>query len=307
MKRLIAVSFVVAALMLAAFPRGGLAHVAPGGRERTQQLPQWPGEPRCDPRRRGRGRQPGRHALLGSVRQAGSGQERAARRRLDVPYRVDDQGGDVGGRDDDGRAGQDRSSTTTCRSICRRSSRCRCSRTYDEKAETYETRPEHQADHRPAAAHAHLGHRLQLVRPGLALVQRKTNHGSEDGAAARARARREAGPTAPARRCWATWWKSSRASASTRSPTGTSPSRSAWPTPSSRCPGQVRARGDHQQEGRGRQDHRDAEPAKLPVQLRADGGLFSTAPDYGRFLQMLLNGGQLGNARILKASRWPTC
>ena len=43
-------------------------------------------------------------------------------------------------------------------------------------------------------------------------------------------------------------------------------------------------------------------PAKLPVSLRADGGLFSTAPDYGRFLQMLLNGGQLGNARVLKAS-----
>ena len=45
-----------------------------------------------------------------------------------------------------------------------------------------------------------------------------------------------------------------------------------------------------------------ANPAKLPVSLRGDGGLFSTAPDYGKFLQMLLNGGQLGNARILKAS-----
>lgn len=43
-------------------------------------------------------------------------------------------------------------------------------------------------------------------------------------------------------------------------------------------------------------------PAKLPVSLRGDGGLFSTGPDYGKFLQMLLNGGQLGNARILKAS-----
>jgi CubicO group peptidase (beta-lactamase class C family) len=43
-------------------------------------------------------------------------------------------------------------------------------------------------------------------------------------------------------------------------------------------------------------------PDTIPVSLRGDGGLFSTAPDYGRFLQMLLNGGQLGNARILKAS-----
>jgi methyl acetate hydrolase len=45
-----------------------------------------------------------------------------------------------------------------------------------------------------------------------------------------------------------------------------------------------------------------ANPAKLPVSLRADGGLFSTGPDYGKFLQMLLNGGRLGNARILKSS-----
>jgi CubicO group peptidase (beta-lactamase class C family) len=43
-------------------------------------------------------------------------------------------------------------------------------------------------------------------------------------------------------------------------------------------------------------------PDTIPVSLRGDGGLFSTAPDYGRFLQMLLNGGQLGSARLLKAS-----
>ena len=43
-------------------------------------------------------------------------------------------------------------------------------------------------------------------------------------------------------------------------------------------------------------------PDAIPVSLRGDGGLFSTAPDYGTFLQMLLNGGQLGNARLLKAS-----
>jgi len=43
-------------------------------------------------------------------------------------------------------------------------------------------------------------------------------------------------------------------------------------------------------------------PETIPVSLRGDGGLLSTAPDYGKFLQMLLNGGQLGSARILKAS-----
>ena len=66
--------------------------------------------------------------------------------------------------------------------------------------------------------------------------------------------------------------------------------------------GEVRTRGDDEQQGCGRQDHRTANPATLPVSLRGDGGLFSTAPDYGKFLQMLLNGGQLGSARILKAS-----
>ena len=43
-------------------------------------------------------------------------------------------------------------------------------------------------------------------------------------------------------------------------------------------------------------------PETIPVSLRGDGGLLATAPDYGKFLQMLLNGGQLGSARILKAS-----
>src|SRR5262249_26024654 len=32
-----------------------------------------------------------------------------------------------------------------------------------------------------------------------------------------------------------------------------------------------------------------------------DGGLYSTAGDYGKFIRMFLNGGQLGNARILSA------
>ena len=39
--------------------------------------------------------------------------------------------------------------------------------------------------------------------------------------------------------------------------------------------------------------------ATIPAQVQGDGGLYSTAPDYGRFLRMLLNGGRLGTARIL--------
>ena len=39
-----------------------------------------------------------------------------------------------------------------------------------------------------------------------------------------------------------------------------------------------------------------------PSQLFGDGGLYSTAQDYGRFMQMLLNGGHLGPAKILSES-----
>jgi CubicO group peptidase (beta-lactamase class C family) len=40
-------------------------------------------------------------------------------------------------------------------------------------------------------------------------------------------------------------------------------------------------------------------PATLPANVAGDGGLYGTAGDYGLFLRMLLNGGRLGNARIL--------
>jgi methyl acetate hydrolase len=36
--------------------------------------------------------------------------------------------------------------------------------------------------------------------------------------------------------------------------------------------------------------------------FRGDGGLFSTAQDYGKFMQMLLNGGHLGPVKILSES-----
>jgi methyl acetate hydrolase len=41
-------------------------------------------------------------------------------------------------------------------------------------------------------------------------------------------------------------------------------------------------------------------PSVPAVPQRGDGGLYSTAHDYGLFLRMLLNGGSLGSARILK-------
>jgi CubicO group peptidase (beta-lactamase class C family) len=42
-------------------------------------------------------------------------------------------------------------------------------------------------------------------------------------------------------------------------------------------------------------------PAAIGGEPRGDGGLLSTAGDYCRFVQMILNGGQLGRARLLKA------
>jgi CubicO group peptidase (beta-lactamase class C family) len=40
-------------------------------------------------------------------------------------------------------------------------------------------------------------------------------------------------------------------------------------------------------------------PATLPANVQGDGGLYGTAGDYGLFLRMLLNGGRLGDTRIL--------
>jgi len=43
-------------------------------------------------------------------------------------------------------------------------------------------------------------------------------------------------------------------------------------------------------------------PTPIPATIRGDGGLFSTAADYSRFVQMILNRGQLGGVRILNDS-----
>lgn len=42
-------------------------------------------------------------------------------------------------------------------------------------------------------------------------------------------------------------------------------------------------------------------PPQLPVTIQGDGGLYSTAADYGRFVQMLLQEGRLGRARLLES------
>jgi len=49
--------------------------------------------------------------------------------------------------------------------------------------------------------------------------------------------------------------------------------------------------------------HLQASPSPVPTPtFYGDGGLYSTAQDYGKFLKMLLNGGHLGSARILSES-----
>jgi len=42
-----------------------------------------------------------------------------------------------------------------------------------------------------------------------------------------------------------------------------------------------------------------SKPVTISSPVQGDGGLYSTASDYGLFLRMLLNGGKLGNTRIL--------
>ena len=46
--------------------------------------------------------------------------------------------------------------------------------------------------------------------------------------------------------------------------------------------------------------HEAANPPALSAPARGDGGLFSTAADYARFMQVILNRGRLGPARLLK-------
>jgi CubicO group peptidase (beta-lactamase class C family) len=46
-------------------------------------------------------------------------------------------------------------------------------------------------------------------------------------------------------------------------------------------------------------DHADLDCSRAPVYLSGGGGLVSTATDYARFCQMLLNRGVLGNVRLL--------
>src|SRR5262249_55121302 len=43
-------------------------------------------------------------------------------------------------------------------------------------------------------------------------------------------------------------------------------------------------------------------PAALGGPVRGDGGLFSTASDYGRFMQLFLNGGRRGGRRLVSES-----
>jgi methyl acetate hydrolase len=54
--------------------------------------------------------------------------------------------------------------------------------------------------------------------------------------------------------------------------------------------------------GRLEEQPRTTIPSTPTAPFRGDGGLYSTVQDYGKFMQMLLNGGHLGSAEILKES-----
>ena len=55
-------------------------------------------------------------------------------------------------------------------------------------------------------------------------------------------------------------------------------------------------------DGRLQEQPRAPIPATPAPPFRGDGGLYSTVQDYGRFVQMMLNGGHLGQAKILSES-----
>ena len=105
MKRLLVVSVAVAALMLAAFPYAAPRSLPDAGVNALNTFLSGqvsrggiPGVVAVVVNREG--------ALFWRVWQAEHGEERPARHHLDLPHRLDDQSGDVGGDDDDGRAGQ---------------------------------------------------------------------------------------------------------------------------------------------------------------------------------------------------------
>ena len=96
--------------------------------------------------------------------------------------------------------------------------------------------------------------------------------------------------------CWAASSKSPRASRSTSSSRAASSSRSAWSIPASSCR-RTSSRGWSTRSTGGRPPLWDI--TKPTTLFMGGGGLASTAPDYLRFCQMLLNGGELDGVRIL--------
>jgi methyl acetate hydrolase len=70
-----------------------------------------------------------------------------------------------------------------------------------------------------------------------------------------------------------------------------------WAVPTDK---QARVPPVQRREGSGlQQQPRATLPATPPTPSRGDGGLYSTARDYGLFIRMLLNGGRLGSVRLL--------
>ena len=173
---------------------------------------------------------------------------------------------------------------------------------YDEKAGTYETKP----NTRPITIRQLLTHTSGIgyswSDPGLALVQRKTNKGGEtDLPLVHAPGEKWTyGASTKVLGDVVEKLSGERIDAFTdrhiSKPLGMKDTF--YEVPKSEY---ARVVTTHQKDAAGKIPETQ-NPDTIPVSLRGDGELFSTAPDYGRFLQMLLNGGQLGSARLLKAS-----
>ena len=300
MKRLVAVSFVVAALMFAAFPRRPRARCLRRAWNCARHLPRRPGEP---------WRHAGVVAVVvtrqGTLYSGAFGKQDAGKNvplAADSLFRI---------------ASMTKAVTSVAAMMMIEQGKMKLDddvskylpafksmsvlTTYDEKADTYDA-AEHPADHDASAAHAYLRHRLQLVRPRPRPRAAEDQPRRRNRAAARPRAGREVWTYGASTKVLGDLVEklsgeridvfTDRHIAKPLGMVDTSfeVARANYP----------RVVTTNQKDAAGKITETQ-NPETLPVQLRADGGLFSTAPDYGRFLQMLLNGGQLGNARILKA------
>ena len=168
----------------------------------------------------------------------------------------------------------------------------------DLAAGTYETRPATRADHDPPAADPHLGHRL-LVVGSRARAHSEEDRRRRSRPAARARAWREV-DLRRQHECARRGHREDLGPAHRRVPRERDPRSARDARYDLRRSAAKTARVVTRNQKADGKITETPNPAEIPATIRGDGGLYSTAADYARFVQMILNHGQLGSVRLLK-------